>query len=735
MSSLAVKEGQLVEKNAVIARLDTEALQKDIEILQAQTKQLDVRIANTKRNAERFKQLYQQQATSERAFQDLSDEYQGLLAEKQALSKRIERIELDIRKSTIRAPFNGLILAVKKYEGDWLSPGSAVCALASTADVVVKAAVSEDLIIYLQPGDSLTLSIPALNLRLSGVVSKSAPVADVKSKTFNIKIAIDYVDNLLQNMTARVEVPVSEKAQRKIIKRAALVRFNNQDFVYTVVDGKATPIPIEIVGYDGEDMIVANGAIQTGMPVVIDGNERLRPDQPVNHRDPINMNFIKFSISKPVSVAVGVILVVLFGLVGIQKLPVQLTPDVETPQITVTTRWPGAAPYEVEKDIIEEQEKVLKGIQRLTLMESSSYNSLGEITLTFEVGTDIDAALLRVSNKLNEVRRYPENVEKPVIEASGAQSSPVIWMVLKTIKGPPVQVDTYRTFFENDVRQYLERVPGVGSLFVFGGSEKQLEVIVSPRKTGQARSDHRPADEPAPNVNTKTSPPACWVWRKKTTASEPSASIRTARPRWMFCLKDDGFQRVTLSDVASTRMGYAPNDVSVMHNGTPVIVVGVRKEQGANVIGLTRKMQEAVKGLNSGLLTQNNLRFEIVYEQTPYIYNAISLVKRNVIVGGHAGHGRSAAFSAQHQLHHGHRAGHSHFGDRHLYFHVAFQPQPQRGQPGGHFLCRGHAGGQRHRGAGKHRPPPRAWAKGLLRPPMTEPGKSGALCWPPRPPP
>jgi RND family efflux transporter MFP subunit len=281
LSSLSVKEGQLVEKNAVLASLDTEALRKDIEILAAQTKQLDVRIANTKRNAERFKQLYQQQATSERAFQDLSDEYQGLLAEKQALSKRIERIELDIRKSTIRAPFNGLILAVKKYEGDWLSPGSAVCALASTADVVVKAAVSEDLIIYLQPGDSLTLSIPALNLRLSGVVSKSAPVADVKSKTFNIKIAIDYVDNLLQNMTARVEVPVSEKAQRKIIKRAALVRFNNQDFVYTVVDGKATPIPIEIVGYDGEDMIVANGAIQTGMPVVVDGNDRLRPDQPV----------------------------------------------------------------------------------------------------------------------------------------------------------------------------------------------------------------------------------------------------------------------------------------------------------------------------------------------------------------------------------------------------------------------------------------------------------------------
>jgi HAE1 family hydrophobic/amphiphilic exporter-1 len=86
------------------------------------------------------------------------------------------------------------------------------------------------------------------------------------------------------------------------------------------------------------------------------------------------MDFIRFSISKPVTVTVGIILVVLFGLLGMFSLPVQLTPDVETPQITVTTEWSGATPYEVEKDIIEEQESVLKGIQRLTMMESSSYN-------------------------------------------------------------------------------------------------------------------------------------------------------------------------------------------------------------------------------------------------------------------------------------------------------------------------------------------------------------------------
>ena len=74
-------------------------------------------------------------------------------------------------------------------------------------------------------------------------------------------------------------------------------------------------------------------------------------------------------------------------------LPVQLTPDVETPQITVQTTWSGATPYEIEKDIIEKQEEALKGLQGLTKMESASYNNFGEVTLSFGLDTDLDEAL------------------------------------------------------------------------------------------------------------------------------------------------------------------------------------------------------------------------------------------------------------------------------------------------------------------------------------------------------
>lgn len=172
------------------------------------------------------------------------------------------------------------------------------------------------------------------------------------------------------------------------------------------------------------------------------------------------MDIVSFAIKKPVTVIVGVIFVVLFGIIGLKNMPYQLTPTVIEPEITVTTTWKGATPHEVEREIIEEQEKVLKGTKGLVEMESESFNGSGRINLKFAIGTRIDDALLRVSNKLNEVPSYPENVDRPIINATGANASPVIWMILNTTGENPNPVDVYRTYLENDVLQYLERVEG-----------------------------------------------------------------------------------------------------------------------------------------------------------------------------------------------------------------------------------------------------------------------------------
>ena len=344
------------------------------------------------------------------------------------------------------------------------------------------------------------------------------------------------------------------------------------------------------------------------------------------------MDLVKLSIRQPVSTFSAVILVMLFGFIGLQRLPVQLTPDVEAPKINVKTIWPGASPYEIEQEIVEKQEDVLKSVSGLTTMESSSYNNYGSISLTFKVGADLNNAMVRVTNKLNEVTRYPENAEKPVVNTSSEENSPVIWMMLKTRSGDPDRIKRYRTFFENDLRHLLERVPGVGSLFVFGGSEKRMEVTVDPSRLAEHQLTLGHVIDRLRSANSDVSAGVLGLanrnYRVRTISQFQSPSDAGD-----LLLEDDGFHRVYLRDVADTGFGYAPNPPAVIHNGQPMIVVGVRKEAGANVLELTTQMRRQVDQLNSGLLQENELFLDWVYDQTPYINTAIETVKINLMIG------------------------------------------------------------------------------------------------------
>jgi HAE1 family hydrophobic/amphiphilic exporter-1 len=345
------------------------------------------------------------------------------------------------------------------------------------------------------------------------------------------------------------------------------------------------------------------------------------------------MDLIRASIQKPVTVIVGIILVILFGLISLQQMPYQLTPDVTEPEITVTTVWIGATAYEIEREIIEEQEKVLKGIPGLVEMESSSFNNQGTVTLRFRVGTEVEDALLRVSNKLDEVPSYPENVEKPVINATGAATTPVIWIIFRTSDDNPNSINTYRTFFEDEVRQYLERVGGVADLFIGGGTEKEIHVVVKPEKLAAygLTIDDLIRVLRAENVNVSAGNMGVGRrdYRIRTVAQFNSAEeIRNV------VIRSTGQRRVTMADVATVRPGYEKLNVSMIHNHKDGIAIGVKPEPGTNILEMTDRVEQVVQWLNEEKLKEEKVYLHMVYDQRLYILNAIDLVKTDIAVGG-----------------------------------------------------------------------------------------------------
>ena len=345
------------------------------------------------------------------------------------------------------------------------------------------------------------------------------------------------------------------------------------------------------------------------------------------------MDPVRFSINDPVKIIVGVFIILLFGFIGLYRLPYQLSPTLEVPQITITTVWTGATPYEIEREIIEEQEEVLKGIPNLVEMESTSSNSRGSVTLKFKLGTIIDDALLRVSNKLNEVTSYPQNVEKPVISATGAATSPIVWMMLKTTADNPNSIYTYRTFFEDEIKQYLERVDGVADLFIGGGTEKEMHIVVKPEKLAAYGLTIGDVVKVLNSENVNISAGSMDVGRR-TFRIRTVAEFKLIEDLENVVITSTGQRRIYLSDIATVKIGHEKLKEEIIHNGSNGIGMGIKPEPGANILELTDRVEEVVNWLNSEKLKSKNISIHWSHDQRPYIRGAIKLVQKNILIGG-----------------------------------------------------------------------------------------------------
>ncbi|HDH14990.1 MAG TPA: efflux RND transporter permease subunit, partial [Gammaproteobacteria bacterium] len=192
------------------------------------------------------------------------------------------------------------------------------------------------------------------------------------------------------------------------------------------------------------------------------------------------MNLTRISLSNPVAVIVGILLVSLFGLISIAYLPIQLIPVVERPVIKITTNWRAAAPKEVEAEIIEPQENVLRGLPGMTKLVTESSRGRGKVTITFNSGIDMQRALLDVLSRLNRVQRYPEDASEPILSMVGDNTRPIAWLIIKPLPGNKRPINTYQDFVEDVAQTRLERVPGVAQSEAFGGQKKEIRITFDP---------------------------------------------------------------------------------------------------------------------------------------------------------------------------------------------------------------------------------------------------------------
>ncbi|MBI2501800.1 MAG: efflux RND transporter permease subunit [Candidatus Latescibacteria bacterium] len=347
------------------------------------------------------------------------------------------------------------------------------------------------------------------------------------------------------------------------------------------------------------------------------------------------MKLIESSIKRPVSVVVGVLFVALFGLISLFRIPIQLTPDVDRPVVTVSTLWPGASPEEVEQEIVQRQEEQLKTIEDLQRMTSESSDSRGNIQLEFSVGADPDLLLLKVSNKLSQVTGYPLDAERPVLASgSGASNTAITWLILDALPGHEGQLDVerYRDFAEEVVETAIERVPGVAQGNVFGGFERELQVIVDPQAMAARRISVAELSGAISRENANISAGSFDEGKRRYVVRTLGQYQSPEDLEEVVVSARDG-AIVRVRDIARVLLTYKRPVSTVRQKGYPVIAINATRETGANVLEAMVGIRRTVAALNAGPLARENLQLRQVYDETEYITAAIHLVNKDIVIG------------------------------------------------------------------------------------------------------
>ena len=399
------------------------------------------------------------------------------------------------------------------------------------------------------------------------------------------------------------------------------------------------------------------------------------------------MNLFESFVRNPVKVSVGVLIVVLFGSISLVSMPKQLIPAVQNPVLSVETRWPGASPQEIEREIVQEQEEQLAAIEGLIKMSSTCRNGEGDITLEFAVGTNINDAMTRVNTRLQQVREYPISAREPVIEASSSTDSPIARFALTArppsieeiqafqeshpeltsaleparkasdnsalrvyrlqelfkelgekhpdlveLLPPEVDLQEVRKLSENLIEPELERVNGVAEADTYGGQDEELQVIVDPERLAARGLTIRDVRVALAGQNQDTSAGDLWE-SKRRWVIRTLGQFRDPEHVRQQVLSNESGTPVYVGDVAEVRVDYKKVDSLSRRYGLTSNGLSVRRASNTNVMEVMEGVYAAVDKLNDGLLKRLDLELFQYYDETEYIKSAIAKVQQNIFVG------------------------------------------------------------------------------------------------------
>jgi multidrug efflux pump subunit AcrB len=346
------------------------------------------------------------------------------------------------------------------------------------------------------------------------------------------------------------------------------------------------------------------------------------------------MKLTHASLKNPATIAVIAAVVVLLGVITLFRLPVQLFPNIEQPQIAVIANWRTAAPSEMESEIVKPIEEVMQGIPGMEDLNTFASQGQAFVNMSFALETNMDQAVLEVISRLNRLPPLPADSDPPTVLFGGfdGANESLIWFFAQNLSQGDRLTPEQEQVLTDYVKPRLEAIEGVAGVNIqrYTGGADQLQIVFDPYRAAELGIDL--TSIPARiGATSDTSGGIIDVGKRQYTLRFASGytpeKLRNIILEWR-----DG-RPIRLGDIATVAIGEGRQTGFGYQNGRPAIGVQVLKATGANVLDALRDVKVAVADLNDGVLADHGIHMEKSFDPSVFIMRAINLLTGNLAAG------------------------------------------------------------------------------------------------------
>jgi len=342
------------------------------------------------------------------------------------------------------------------------------------------------------------------------------------------------------------------------------------------------------------------------------------------------MSIVSTVVKRPVTVCMFTLAIMLFGLVGFSRLSVSLLPDLSYPTLTIRTVNPGAAPAEIEQLLskpIEESVGVVKGIRKV---HSISKAGQSDVIVEFDWGVAMNFSTQNVREKLDTIS-FPKDVKKSVILRFNPALDPIIRLGISTSNKDLKALKQIRTFAEQEIKRQLEIIPGVAAVQLGGGLQQEIQVIFDQEKAAQRGISAQDIVKGIQNENINMSAGRVYDGQQEYLVRTVNQFSSLNELSNMIVKQSDGYT-IYLKDIARVYDGEKERTDITRINNNEAIELAIYKEGDANTVSVANLVNEKLIAIKKSLPEQ--LKLDVIYDQSEFIIDAVDEVKSAAIIGG-----------------------------------------------------------------------------------------------------